>query len=122
MDSIKDGLGVITQLQHQIIAKDEKIKQLEETVHKYEALCDMTDDHIVKKCNRIVKATTDKINDELTSGIKRALKEKYGDYSQYITSVVFNVQHLLNFIDDCCSQAQEDFKQGDKNAVFDLFT
>ena len=57
-----------------------------------------------------------------TKEIKRALKEKYGDYSQYITSVVFNVQHLLNFIDDCCSQAQEDFKQGDKNAVFDLFT
>lgn len=122
MDSIKDGLGVITQLQHQIIAKDEKIKQLEETVHKYEALCDMTDDHIANKCNRIVKAATDKINDELTSGIKRTLKEKYGDYSQYITSVVFNVQHLLNFIDDCCSQAQEDFKQGDKDAVFDLFT
>lgn len=122
MDSIKDGLGVITQLQHQIIAKDEKIKQLEETVHKYEVLCDMTDDHIVNKCNRIVKAATDKINDELTSGIKRALKEKYGDYSQYITSVVFNVQHLLNFIDDCCSQAQEDFKQGDKDAIFDLFT
>lgn len=122
MDSIKDGLGVITQLQHELIAKNEKIKQLEETIHKYEALCDMTDEHIANKCNRIVKTATDKINDELTSSIKRALKEKYGDYSQYITSVVFNVQHLLDLIDNYCSQAQEDFKQGDKDAVFDLFT
>lgn len=122
MDSIKDGLGVITQLQHELIAKNEKIKQLEETIHKYEALCDMTDEHIANKCNRVVKAATDKINTGLTFSIKRALKEKYGDYSQYITSVVFNVQHLLDLIDNYCSQAQEDFKQGDKNAVFDLFT
>lgn len=122
MDSIKDGFGVITQLQHELIAKNEKIKQLEETIHKYEALCDMTDEHIANKCNRVVKAATDKINSELTATIKYSLKEKYGDYSQYITYVVFNVQHLLDLIDNTCSEAQEDFKQGDKDAIFDLFT